>query len=137
MNEQQNIEAVKQAYEAFGTGDMPTLLGMFDENIEWRTPDVEGSPFQSAYDGREAVAEFFKTIDEHENFSQFEPREFIAQGDRVVVLGALTSTVNSTGRNYQTEWVHFFTMRDGKITNFKEFFDTAAASKAFQKAANA
>lgn len=137
MNEQQNIELVKQAYESFGKGDIPALLDSFAENIEWRSPNIEGSPFQESYDGREAVAQFFATIDEHENFTLFEPREFIAQGDRVVVLGALSSKVNSTGRDYQTDWVHIFTVRDGKITNFREFFDTAAASKAFQKAASA
>ena len=64
----------------------------------------------------------------------FEPAEFIAQGDKVVVLGSSKATVKSTSRSYETDWVHVFTVKDGKVTNFAEFFDTAAATKAFQKA---
>lgn len=137
MNEQQNIETVKKGYEAFGTGNIPALLDLFDENIEWRSPNVEGSPFKEAYDGRDSVAEFFQTLGENETFSHFQPNEFIAQGDKVVVLGEMKSTVNSTGRDYQSDWVHIFTVRDGMITNFKEFYDNAAVSKAFQMAASA
>ena len=137
MNEQQNIKLVKQGYNAFGTGDIPGLLGLFAENIEWHSPAFEGSPFANRYDGREAVGQFFALMDEVEDFSHFEPREFIAQGDKVVVLGSLASTVKDTGREYKTDWVHIFTVRDGQVTAFNEFFDTAAISKAFQKAASA
>ena len=137
MNEQQNIEVVKKGYEAFGSGNIPDLLDLFDENIEWRSPKVEGSPLKEEYNGRDSVAEFFKTLGESETFNRFEPQEFIAQGDKVVVLGTMDSTVNSTGRDYQSDWVHIFTLRDGKVANFKEFYDNAAVSRAFQMAAGA
>jgi hypothetical protein len=137
MNEQQNIEVVKRGYEAFGSGDINSLLDLFHENIEWHQPKAEGLPYQEKYNGREAVGEMFASLDENEDISHFEPQEFIAQGDKVVVLGTMSATVKDTGRDYQTDWVHIFTVRDGKVTNFKELFDTAAASKAFQKAATA
>ena len=137
MNEQQNIEVVKRGYEAFGSGDINSLLDLFHENIEWHQPKTEGLPYQEKYNGREAVGGMFAALDENEDISHFEPLEFIAQGDKVVVLGTMSATVKDTGRDYQTDWVHIFTVRDGKVTNFKELFDTAAASKAFQKAATA
>jgi uncharacterized protein len=137
MNEQKNIELVQKGYQAFGSGNIPTLLDLFDTNIEWRSPHFEGSPFKGSYNGREAVGEFFQKLGEVEEFSLFEPREFIAQGDKVVVLGAFAATVKTTGRNYQSDWIHIFNVRDGKVTNFFEMFDTAAAQKAFQKAASA
>lgn len=137
MNEQQNIEIVKRGYEAFGSGDIPALLDLFHENIEWRAPNVEGSPFQENYDGREAVGEMFALMDKVEDFNHFAPHEFIAQGDRVVVLGTMSSTVKDTGRDYKSDWVHIFTVHEGKVTNFLEFYDTAAMSKAFQKASTA
>lgn len=137
MNEQKNIELVQKGYQAFGSGNIPALLDLFDTNIEWRAPNFEGSPFKGSYDGREAVGEFFQKLGEVEEFSLFEPREFIAQGDKVVVLGAFSATVKATGRKYQSDWIHIFNVRDGKVTNFFEMFDTAAAQKAFQKAASA
>jgi uncharacterized protein len=137
MNEQQNIETVKRGYEAFNSGDIPALLDLFAEDITWRAPRIEGAPYTGSYDGREAVGEFFSTLDEAEEFSNFEPREFIAQDEKVVVLGSMTATVKDTNREYSSDWVHIFTMRDGKVAGFLEFFDNAAASKAFQKAATA
>lgn len=137
MNEQQNIEVVKRGYEAFGADDIPALLDLFAENIEWNAPKVEGSPFKEHYDGVGEVGEMFGLMDKVEDFSHFEPREFIAQGDKVVVLGTMSATVKDTGRDYKSDWAHIFTVRDGKITNFLEFFDTAAISKAFQKATTA
>lgn len=137
MNEQQNIETVKRGYEAFNSGDIPALLDLFAEDITWRAPRIEGAPYTGSYDGREAVGDFFSTLDEAEEFSNFEPREFIAQDEKVVVLGSMTATVKDTNREYSSDWVHIFTMRDGKVAGFLEFFDNAAASKAFQKAATA
>jgi ketosteroid isomerase-like protein len=49
------------------------------------------------------------------------------------VLGESAATVKSTGKSYETEWVHVFHLHDGKVTEFKEFFDNAAATRAFQK----
>lgn len=137
MNEQKNTEIVQNAYQAFGEGNIENLLSYFAEDINWRGPHFDGSPFKPEYRGHADVAAMFATLDDKETISRFEPREFIAQGDKVVVLGNLASTIKETGRDYETEWVHVFTVRDGLITNFWELFDTAVVAKAFQKAASA
>jgi uncharacterized protein len=63
---------------------------------------------------------------------QFEPRQFIAQDDTVVVLGHERHRVKSTGRSYEGEWVQVFTLRDGKVVKYREYFDTAGALTAFR-----
>jgi ketosteroid isomerase-like protein len=137
MSEATNIEIVKNGYEKFGSGDIPGLLSLFTDDIDWETPHVENAPFAGNRLGLSEVAEFFKLLDESEDIAYFEPTEFIAQGDRVVVLGRSKATVKSTGRSYETDWVHIFTIHEGKVTNFHEFFDNAAATRAFQKTASA
>jgi uncharacterized protein len=134
MSETNNTEIVKEGYAKFGGGDIDGLLSLFSDDIEWTTPTVNGASFTGKRNGREAVAEFFSQLNENEEFTNFEPREFIAQGDRVVVLGTSAATVKSTGRTAETEWVHIFTVRDGKVTSFQEFFDSAAIERAYQKA---
>jgi hypothetical protein len=67
----------------------------------------------------------------------FKPREFIAQGDKVIGLGLYEAKVKSTGRTYQLEWVHSFSIRDGKIVNFHEYVDGYAGLAAYQKAMTA
>ncbi len=133
MNEEINTQIVRDGYEKFGSGDVPGLLSLFADDIDWATPHIENAPFAGTRLGLEEVREFFQLLDESEDISFLEPTEFIAQGDRVVVLGRSKATVKATGRSYETDWVHVFTVKDGKVTNFAEHFDNAAATRAFQK----
>ncbi len=64
-------------------------------------------------------------------FERFEPREFVAQGDTVVVLGYERSLVKPTGRAFENEWAHVYTLGDGKIAKGRFFEDTAAQVVAF------
>ena len=137
MNEETNIKIVKDGYEKFGSGDIPGLLSLFADDIDWTTPHIENAPFSGSRLGLEEVGDFFKLLDESEDIAYFEPAEFIAQGNRVVVLGRSKATVKSTGNSYETDWVHIFTVNDGKVTHFAEYFDNVAATRAFQKASTA
>lgn len=132
-----NIQIVQESYSRFTSGDIPGLLNLLADDILWETPEIENAPFAGARRGLEEVGEFFALLNETEETTLFEPTEFIAQGDRVVALGKYGATVRETGRSYETDWVHVFTVEDGKIQSFTEFFDNALASRAFQKATTA
>jgi len=137
MSEMVNTDIVQSGYEKFGSGDIEGLLQLFSDDVLWQVPIVENAPFTGTRQGIGEAAEFFKLLSENETFTRFEPLEFIAQNDKVVVLGEVAATVTSTGRSFESPWVHIFTVRDGKIAEFQEFFDTAAATLAFQKTAAA
>jgi uncharacterized protein len=132
-----NTEIVQKGYGCFGTGDIAGLLSLFSEDVTWTVPEIENAPFAGKRTGTDSVAEFFTQLVEAEDLTRFEPLEFIAEGDKVVVLGESEATVRSTGKTYETDWVHVFHLRDGKVTEFTEFFDNAAATRAFQKSAAA
>jgi ketosteroid isomerase-like protein len=137
MSEKTNTEIIQEGYQKFGTGDITGLLELFDDNIEWETLAVENAPYTGAREGKQAVAEFFKLLNDSEEITRFEPLEFIAENDRVVVLGEAAATVRSTGREYETPWVHIFNLKDGKVTEFQEFQDSAVVTRAYQKSAAA
>ena len=65
MQEAQNTKIVKDAYDAFGRGDVQTLLGYFDETILWKP--VHGAarhvPTAGERRGKAAVGEFFKIVE--------------------------------------------------------------------------
>jgi ketosteroid isomerase-like protein len=67
-------------------------------------------------------------------FERFEPREFVAQGDTVVVLGYERCVVKPTGHTIEQEWAHVYTLRDGKIAKGRFIEDTAALVVAFDAA---
>lgn len=137
MSIETNTKLVQEGYEKFGNGDIPGLLSLFADEIEWTAPAIENSAFSGPRHGVDSVGEFFKLLSESEEITRFEPLEFIAQNNRVVVLGEMAATVKETGRSYETDWAHVFTIIDGKVTSFADFFDTATVTRAFQKATTA
>src|ERR1700694_238097 len=94
MQEAQNTKIVQDAYAAFGRGDTQTLLASFADDIVWIGVYGTGShvPTSGERRGKVAVAEFFKRVAANVNFSRFEPKEFIATGNKVVALGHYTAT---------------------------------------------
>ena len=133
MSEAQNTTVVQDAYAAFGRGDIPTLLGYMTDDILWQAVIGAGShvPFSGERHGKAAVGEFFRRVAETEEFEQFEPREFVAQGDQVVAIGYYRAKTRTTGKTFASPFVMVFTLRGGKISAFREFSDSAAINAAF------
>ena len=132
MSDQDNSNVIRQAYENFKTGNIGALLGQMSEDVDWRLPDIEGVPFAGARRGSGQVAEFFSTLAGAQDSLAFEPRDFVAQGDKVVALGDYKWRVKKNGREYGGDFAHVFTVRDGKIVGFHEYMDTSAAAGAFK-----
>ncbi len=55
-----NVELLRNTYEAFGRGDIPAVLGVFAEDIEWSVPEV--IPHGGKARGREEVGGFFERL---------------------------------------------------------------------------
>ena len=62
--------------------------------------------------------------------------EFVAQGDRVLVVGVATGKIKATNKAFKDEWVFDITVRDGKLTNIREYIDTQALVRASETAAS-
>ncbi len=134
MDIQQNKELVSRGYQAFQSGNIEELLQLFADDIEWMGNDIDNVPFSRDYHGKQDVAQFFAQLNQAQEAQRFEPREMIAEGDRVVVTGYAKWNVRATGKSYEYPWVHLFTLRDGKVTRFEQFFDTAATRDAYMPA---
>ena len=126
-------QLVRKLYDAFKRGDMETLLGGMADNIEWITPGPPEFPLAGKRNGREEVAQFFKLLNEHEEIQEFEVQDFIAEDGFVVGLGHYQGRVKSTGKTTRYPFVHVFTVSSGKVTRFREFFDTASAMIAYHQ----
>ncbi len=126
MSEQDNRAVVQRGYEAFGRGDIPGLLSLLDERIEWVTPGPPDLPTAGTRRGLQEVAEFFQTLAGLFDVQRFEPRAFVAEGDRVLVVGSETAKVKATAKAIEVEWAHAFTLNEGKVVAFQEYFDTAS-----------
>ena|SRR5205085_4841322 len=132
MSEQDNVEVVRHAYENFKTGDIGALIEQMSEDVDWRLPEIAGVPFAGARRGHRQVSEFFTSLADSQDVLSFEPREFVAQGDKAVALGTYNWRVKRTGCEYGGDWAHVFTVRDGRIAGFHEYMDSARAEAAFR-----
>ncbi len=123
---QDSLDIVRRGYDAFGRGDINGLLALLDENVQWTTPGPADLPIAGRRTGRQAVGEFFQRLTSLLDVQKFEPKEFIVQGDKVVVLGEDVSRVKATGKAIETCWAHVFTVENGRITAFHEYSDVSA-----------
>jgi ketosteroid isomerase-like protein len=112
-------------------------MAELDEQIQWVTPGPAELATSGRRSGHQQVGEFFNALNETFDIQRFEPREFITHGDRVIVLGSETTGVRATGKVIELDWVHVFTVRNGKVVAFQDFFDTAAVVAAMTAASAA
>jgi ketosteroid isomerase-like protein len=132
MSEKTDLDIMKEAYAAFGRGDIPAILAIMDPKAELEIAGPEGLPWAGSYRGPEGAGRYFAAIESEADVEAFEPHTFLAEGGHVVVLGVETIRSKRTGRSYETHWVHAFTLAAGKIIKFREYCDTATAAAAFR-----
>ena len=128
MSGPDNLNVVKDAYLAYRERNFDALRNCLAEDVKWFAigpPDL--IPTAGTRYGRNQVERYFATLDRAEDIKSFEPQEFIAEGDKVVAIGELERFAVSTGSLLRSPWVHVFTWRNGRIIEFRSFYDTAAA----------
>ena len=132
--EGKNVISVKQLYDAFRRRDISSLLDMFTDCAVIHGPAPAGVlPWGGVHNGRKGAAEFFIAVGESLEVQQFELRDIIAQGNKVVVLGYQKGKAKPTGRPYEIEFVHLWSLRNGRFTEFRVFNDTAAIVEALHR----
>lgn len=126
-----NANLVKDLYDAFARGDVPTVLGAFTEDIVWT--DAEGFPTGGTYHGANAIVEgvFMPLVTDWDGFS-VRPAEFLDAGDVVVALGNYSGTFKQTGKSMTVPFAHVWRFRDGKVFKFDQYTDTLVVSRALQ-----
>lgn len=132
MNEQANTRIIKEMYEAFQRNDIPGVLSGMDDNVTVRIPGPDYIPTAGVHRGRRAMEDFFKKLSQTMDFSQFEPREYVAQGDRVIALGYYRGKAKTTGREFASDWVMAWTVRNGKAVECQEYADTDVIAGAYR-----
>jgi hypothetical protein len=115
MGAQEDLKTIQTGYEAFGRGDIPAVLALFDEKIAWH---ITGrSPLAGTYTGHEEVVGFFTQLVERSGGTfTLETHDFLASDDHVVVL--THSTAQREGRTLDVSEAHIWHLRDGKATEF-------------------
>ena len=124
-----NLETVKALYEAFGRGDVPAILEMMSEDVEFESwadafPHRAGVIWMKQRTGREGVAEFFGLVGQFD-ITEFSVLDIMASENQVSAEIVIEAAVPGGGR-YRDEEMHLWTFNaDGKINRLRHYTDTA------------
>jgi uncharacterized protein len=130
MSAETNVQTVKDFFAAIGRGDREGLLALAAEDIEWIIPG-EDWPLAGRRRGHAGLADLLETASRTVETST-EPREFVAQGDRVFVVGFARGKIKATNKTFEDHWVFDITVHGGRLTRIREYIDTQALARAAQ-----
>ena len=106
------------------------MLALAADDIEWIIPG-EDWPLAGTRRGHAGLTDLLETASKSVETST-EPREFVAQGDRVHVVGFARGKIKATNKTFEDDWIFAITVRDGRLTNIREYIDTQALARASQ-----
>jgi len=121
------VQVVKAFFAAMGRGDQKGLLALSAKAIKWIIPG-EDWPLAGTYRGHAGLADLLQKSELLETSTK--PLEFVAQGDRVLVIGFAKGKIIATNKTFKDDWVFAITVQKGKLTNIREYIDTQALARA-------
>jgi ketosteroid isomerase-like protein len=127
MRTQENVQIVKDFFAAIGSGDKKGLLALVAKDFVWIIPG-EDWPLAGTYRGHAGLEDLLQKSEMLETST--EPHEFVAQGDRVLVIGFAKGKILATNKTFEDDWVFAITVQDGKLKNIREYINTQALAQA-------
>ena len=133
MNQaEQNVSRLRHAYKLWGDtrGDSVQLwLDMMSDDVQMKSLADGGSgmEFTRSHEGKQQAISYFRELNDSWEMLFFHADEFIAEGDRVVMLGRCGFRSKTTGKSAESPKVDVFRFKDGQIIEYQEFYDTAKA----------
>jgi ketosteroid isomerase-like protein len=125
-----NTALIQSLYQAFAAGDVPTVIDTLDPAIQWNEAEsfiyADGNP----YIGPQAVLTgvFMRIGADFDGFQAI-PEKFLSDGDTVAAFGRYRGKYKMTGGSVDAQFVHVFTLTNGKVTAFQQYTDTAQFQK--------
>jgi uncharacterized protein len=132
---EQDVESLQRIYYAFSRWDVEELVADLAHDIEWSLPNT--LPWGGTRHGHDGVNAFAAIFQDHVEGRWADPDDFLDAGDRMVVLGRLRGRATATGREFEVEFAHVWTMTDGVASQLRAYSDTAPIMDALGQAGSA
>lgn len=125
-----NLATVSRIYEAFGKGDIPTILSYMAEDVQWEawadnSAQHAGVPWLQAQVGHEGVLEFFQIIGQWK-IHEFKVLSLMAGDNKVAVEFVIDADVPMTGAHLRDEEMHLWSFNEaGQVSRLRHYTDTS------------
>jgi ketosteroid isomerase-like protein len=130
MAESPNTQLIRRLYAAMGKSTLDETLALLTEDVEFVVPGTPGLGAAGTWRGADGVQECMRRLRAGQQTESLEFLEFVSEGDHVVVRLHVRGRVIATGKSFESDIIHFFTLRGGKVARLIDFFDTAALAAA-------
>ncbi|MBO9378156.1 ketosteroid isomerase [Sphingomonas histidinilytica] len=126
---QDSADTVKRFFDAFNAGDIAAAFATLSPDIEWTYHGPRDRiPFAGTFAGHAGVQDFFARVGQVIEVKEMTPLSLVGVGDQVFGRGIEHSMSLATGKEYRVQWSHVYEVKDGLMTRFDEFIDTAAVA---------
>lgn len=122
-------DVLRRYLDALAAGDLAAIASSFAEDAAWH---LHGTlPLSGTKHGREAIMAFLTSAGSlyQPGTQQFSFGEITAEGDRAVLEWRVRGTASATGKAYDNEYCALFRVRDGQITEVREYLDSLHAAQ--------
>jgi ketosteroid isomerase-like protein len=128
--EAENVGILRRAYEAWDAekaSDIDCWISIVDEEARLTSLADGAAPlaFSRKRSGRSEIVEYLQDLIDTWEMIFYRIDEYVAQGDRVVAIGSTAWRNKLTRKIATTPKIDVWRMRNGKIVEFSEFYDTA------------
>jgi uncharacterized protein len=127
----ENVETVRQGYEAFNRGDVAWMIARLDPEIVWE--DASEVPGSSSYRGTREVRAYLESFAQQWGEIRFEPEGILDAGERVVALVRMVARGRASGAQVDARLAHLYELRQGRrmrVLRVRTFFDREKALEA-------
>jgi ketosteroid isomerase-like protein len=133
MPAEDNLNAIRAIYDAFGEGDVPTILDKLTDDVDWSAEAASNAaPWYGPRTGKDGVASFFEAIGGALDVQEFVPLSYAANDTEVMVFLRFRVTVRATGKDAAMNLHHYWRFRDGKVEYYRGSEDTAQTVAALE-----
>ena len=124
------VEILKQAYSSWAKtkgASADQWLSICADNICFGSlaQGPAGAQYLTAFQERNALKDYFAGLSRDWEMLDYVTVHYIAQDDRVVVLGHCAWKFKQTGKIVETPKADSWRFKDGKAVEYYEFYDTA------------
>lgn len=117
-----NGDMIRQAYDAFGRGDIPAVIEMLADDVDWSVPEI--LPQGGSFTGTDGAGRFFQNLGETYEELGLDVQSLVDGDGTVVGLGVGRGTLRAGG-SVEYGFAHVFEIDGGKVTRFREYADRA------------
>lgn len=129
-SEESNVAILNAAYTRWHEtkgGSIEYWMDLLDDNVDFGSLAEGTKPleFTQHRNAKSEVEDYLRSLVEQFEMIHYTIDEYVAKGDRVVAIGSTAWRNKATGKTVETPKIDLFKMKNGRIIEFFEMYDTA------------